>query len=321
MNESVKPFEGSTYFVSSRGILKNCAHHNALPVSSTSSIDATLLQGFRANASVYVCADAIESFVEHHLARIDSQFVLVTGDSDRPITKELVGQRSLEILLSNPYLIRWYAQNLAFRHQLIEQIPIGMDYHTAWERPGAWGLMRQSAFTQETSLIKALAAAPPTERRHLSCYSNWHFDLSRGDRKECVSKVDSSICFYEPARIPRFATWQRSAQFMYVLSPSGYGYDCHRTWETIILGSIPIVKRSQFSVIYDDLPVLIVDDWSEVTHAKLLESARVLLPKKYNYAKCLREYWARLINQLDTRAHDLFLTMHEFRRLYSQFEG
>lgn len=56
----------------------------------------------------------------------------------------------------------------------------------------------------------------------------------------------------------------------YVLSPAGAGLDCHRHWEAIALGSIPIVLRSKAVELLEDMPCLIVGDWSEVTENRLL---------------------------------------------------
>ena len=39
-------------------------------------------------------------------------------------------------------------------------------------------------------------------------------------------------------------TLQQHAHFAFVASPSGNGLDCHRTWEALLLRSIPIVKVS-----------------------------------------------------------------------------
>ena len=53
-------------------------------------------------------------------------------------------------------------------------------------------------------------------------------------------------------------------QAKYILSPPGNGFDCHRTWEALIVGTIPIVKSSCLDALLSDLPVLIVDDWPVV---------------------------------------------------------
>jgi hypothetical protein len=55
----------------------------------------------------------------------------------------------------------------------------------------------------------------------------------------------------------------------FVLSPPGNGFDCHRTWEAIYLGAIPIVKKKFWPFSHLNLPVLVVEDWSELSHIHL----------------------------------------------------
>jgi hypothetical protein len=55
------------------------------------------------------------------------------------------------------------------------------------------------------------------------------------------------------------------AAHAFVASPHGNGLDCHRTWEALALGCIPIVKRSPIDKVFQGLPVWIVGSWKEVT--------------------------------------------------------
>ena len=57
------------------------------------------------------------------------------------------------------------------------------------------------------------------------------------------------------------------ARSKFVISPPGNGADCHRTWEAIYLGAVPIVLREYWGYEHWKLPVLIVDNWSEATLA------------------------------------------------------
>jgi hypothetical protein len=51
----------------------------------------------------------------------------------------------------------------------------------------------------------------------------------------------------------------------YVISPPGNGIDCHRNWEAIYLGCIPIVLDSYFNRnMYSDMPVLVVDKYDDL---------------------------------------------------------
>jgi len=50
----------------------------------------------------------------------------------------------------------------------------------------------------------------------------------------------------------------------YVVSPPGNGPDCHRTWEAMYLGAIPIVKRESWPFQHMHLPVIQINEWNEI---------------------------------------------------------
>ena len=58
----------------------------------------------------------------------------------------------------------------------------------------------------------------------------------------------------------------------FCLSPHGNGLDCHRTWEAIALGCIPVVKTSPLDRLFSGLPVLIVNSWSDLNESLLSET-------------------------------------------------
>ena len=77
----------------------------------------------------------------------------------------------------------------------------------------------------------------------------------------------------------------------FVLCPRGVGIDTHRVYETLLLGSYPIVKSSPLDWIYRDLPVLLVDDWKEVTISLLEETYRRFQTMTFHYSKLYMKYW------------------------------
>jgi hypothetical protein len=50
----------------------------------------------------------------------------------------------------------------------------------------------------------------------------------------------------------------------YVISPPGNGPDCHRTWEAMYLGAIPIVKRESWPFRHMPLPVVQIENWCDL---------------------------------------------------------
>ena len=60
--------------------------------------------------------------------------------------------------------------------------------------------------------------------------------------------------------------------FKYCVSPRGTGIDTHRVYECLLYGVIPIVKKSTLDDLYENLPVLLVDKWEDVTYELLVNS-------------------------------------------------
>ncbi len=85
------------------------------------------------------------------------------------------------------------------------------------------------------------------------------------------------------------------ADFAFEVSPRGKGLDCFRTWESLFLGTIPIVKTSTLDPLYLDegFPVVIVELYREVT-AKNLSRWRDCFADKFTpdmIERLTNDYW------------------------------
>jgi hypothetical protein len=52
--------------------------------------------------------------------------------------------------------------------------------------------------------------------------------------------------------------------YKFCLSPPGRGVDTHRTWEALMVGTIPIMISTALDSLFEKLPVIIVKDWFEI---------------------------------------------------------
>lgn len=99
--------------------------------------------------------------------------------------------------------------------------------------------------------------------------------------------------------------YERNRQYPFWLSPRGNGIDCHRTWEALYLDIIPIVWNNSLTVLYENLPVLIINGIEELNEKFLREKLEEISKKKmtqsYQYEKLRNAYWRRLI--LDKSRH------------------
>ena len=262
--------ETTCIYVSSHGIKKSC---NTI------------------NKCIYIKSDQLNSFVIPEIP-----FILVTGDEDTTLPDDLI-QKSNEIL-SSPNLIHWYSQNLKYIGNLkLSLIPIGLDYHTiANNNNNSWGA-QESPKKQEEYIFEL--EKKPFEERKLKLYVNFNNSI-RGrygekDRKDALEQTPKHIQVIEKDNIPRKETWKNMTKYSFVLSPHGNGLDCHRTWEALVLGCIPVVKTSTLDVLYDELPVLIVNNWYDIDEELLKSTIQEFKNREFKYDKLRLDYWVNKI--------------------------
>ena len=262
--------ETTCIYVSSHGIKKSCE-----------SIDNC----------IYIKSDHLNNFNIP-----ESPFILVTGDEDTTLPDDLKAKANN--ILNSPNLIHWYSQNLNDLTNIkLSPIPIGLDYHTIKDgKNSGWG-KQESPKKQEDFILKL--ERKPFDQREYKLYVNFnntiHGKYGKNDRKDALEQISKNLQIIEKNSIPRNETWNNMCKYSFVLSPHGNGLDCHRTWEALVLGCIPVVKTSSLNVLYDNLPVLIVNNWYEVNEELLRNTIEEFKIKEFNYDKLKLEYWINKI--------------------------
>ena len=282
----------------SRGILKSCDIHSSTPISSIRELKDYDFSKLYDGCSIYICSSAIPQF-SNMLFEINCNFILVSGDCDESCPNDLFASKE-EFLtfIENPKIIHWYSQNcILLEHEKLSQLPIGLDYHTMSYSNHSWGNM-SSPIEQEQMINNIKAGAKPFYERIIKCYSNFHFSMGTKyayDRIDAYNNIDRNLVYYEPNRVIREKSWQTQSMCAFVLSPHGNGLDCHRTWEALCLGCIPIVKTSPLDSMYNELPVLIVNDWNDITIELLQKTVDEYKGREFRYEKLTLKYWMDMI--------------------------
>lgn len=267
-------------------------------------------KNIREGALLQVCPQALEKFVNIILPTINVRFRLLTNNSDKTLPDDYPVE--VKSILSNPYLIHWFSQNWIGNNEKVTRIPIGLDYHTlipqplkfTWlknvEQVHLWGI-KKNPLDQERDLLDIKLTSKPFWERELKCYSNYfsrrYTRYGSTDRVEANSIIPERLCSYQISYVYRNECWKNMIKCAFVVSPFGNGYDCHRTWEALILGCIPIVKRCGIEPVFDDLPVWVVDNWNEVTSENMKAKVEEFKDKTFNYQKLTLSYWkSKIIN-------------------------
>lgn len=299
--------EDKCIFVNSRGLLKSCDFHSNNPRSSCNNDFTYLIEMTNSNKmfdgmSIYVCSDLLNFFVNKILNKINKKFVLVSGDSDLCVPMEILNQQETYKLLNSPNLIKWFLQNTRIQDcDKMVQMPIGLDYHTISNNPSHKWKMDNEGYLpkdQELILMNIKNNSKPFNERKLKIYVNFSLNSDRfKDRKSALEIINHNLIEINNTFTKRTHNWKIITDYAFVLSPFGNGMDCHRTWETLCLGSIPILKAPNFRKLFQDLPVLIVNNWSDINENLLKKTIDEFQYKNFNYDKLKLSYW---INRIKT---------------------
>ena len=164
-------------------------------------------------------------------------FVLFTHNSDRPIDRQYRRE------LGKAWLRYWFAQNPVFRHPKLRALPIGIA-NPVWEHGDQSALKHVQHSRPGKSVLFDVSFNP---------------DTNREQRERCLSATGLELA----PRLPYEAYLERLASSYFCISPNGNGIDCVRTWEALYVGTIPVVTRSLITEQHSDLPMVVIDDWSE----------------------------------------------------------
>jgi hypothetical protein len=78
-----------------------------------------------------------------------------------------------------------------------------------------------------------------------------------------------------------------------VLCPEGNGIDTHRFWETIYMGGVPVVTTNDaMQTFYNDLPVLQLQSWSQLSDRPLVEELwSRIKQRRHNFDLLSTKHW------------------------------
>lgn len=271
------------------GFRKSCTVTSLI---DSDSIDEYDFKNLQPNDVLYIKSDKLHRFSKI-IDMIQIKFILVSGCSDYTIPFDIFSEDEFNKFVTNKNLIHWYAQNCMINHPKISLLPIGLDYHTLSNNDTTWG-KKMMPIKQEKLLKHIEKCGKPFWEKEMKIFSNCHFQMNTRfghERQNALQIIPSNLLYLQPHPQIRHLSWISQSQYAFTLCPFGNGYDCHRTWETLILGCIPIVKTSNLDKLYTDLPILIVNNWNEITYELLSLTITKFKTQNFKYEKLKLQYW------------------------------
>lgn len=230
------------------------------------------------NATVFCRTDDIPELF--NLIRDNGKkYILVTGNSDHNINEERYSWKPANIM-------HWFAQNALVKRDDLTAIPIGL------ERPGVAGSGNIDDFIHNVT---------GTWTKNAHCYAN--FSNSTNPTRPTIKTYlkQTHWCNIQEDRIQIRHFLAELRRHNFVFSPPGNGVDCHRTWEALYSGSIPICDNSvcnqEFLRI---LPMVIYDNYTDITieflQQKRTEIQNKLKNNQYTLNSLKFQFWRDLIH-------------------------
>ena len=81
------------------------------------------------------------------------------------------------------------------------------------------------------------------------------------------------------------------ASHRFALCPRGNGIDTHRMWESLYVGTIPVVERDSALESFSDLPILFVDKLARLDPCFLESKYQEMIEKSWNWEKLFLPWW------------------------------
>jgi len=249
---------------------------------------------------VFVPTRYLKDFIEQILPKIGVKINLLICDGDQSFGSQY------STLILNENIKHIFAQNNVTTNDKVTSIPIGVDFHTIAYRNGGWMEPETSVYNQNMLLDHISRNSKPTTSRIPRAFVDFQYSntmradqhryLDFGfDRMDVFRTLKRNDVIDYTDFMKRSDLWKKKSEYAFSICPPGNGIDTHRLWEDLILGCIPIVFTSPLDKLYSDYPILIIDNWEELTQINLINLLQ-FWEEKFDRNTLTLGYWMNKIN-------------------------
>lgn len=243
-------------------------------VFSPEKTDVKIPDDLKYAKSIFTYPHILDYFFNYVYPQLAGPFTLITHNSDVGITS------AFHTFLNSPKIKKWFCQNKYTSHPKLFSLPIGIA-NSQWPHGNLQALQQtiDKKFKKNNLVFKSF-----------DCSTNTQVRLQVNSETEKNGfKMSSPMPFTEYI--------VNLKQSYFCIAPPGNGADCHRIWECLYLGSIPIILNHPYAFSeYSELPIMHIDSYSQITESFLKEKINDYYPfDKFNLEKLDINYWKEKI--------------------------
>jgi hypothetical protein len=250
-----------------------------------------------AGSCVYCKVDHLIGLFDQ-IRQARNRVVLVSSESDRPITEEFL-QRC------PPQIAHWFSTNIQAKTEKLSVLPLGL-------------ANSYCGITLKAPLIAAHSR--PFAGRSRWLYVNFRATTNPAAREPVLhhfrSLKDADWVTFREAGLGFEGLLDEMTLHRFMLCPPGNGIDTHRLWEALYSRTIPVALAHPSMNSFRDLPILFVEDFRELTRDFLAAEFVRITSAKWHWQKLFLPWWRDRIGEQaeKLRGADAMLPRGEFFR-------
>jgi hypothetical protein len=297
------PFISVDYWITKADVSITCTYKNGRP-NYPYSVELDRATEEKSRIVIFLKTDLVEAYIDT-LVDMTTPFILIMASNDdhcAPHVYHPCRSASLKekccALLTSPNLLALYAKNPCVTDPKVFPIPIGPKWQ--WRTTQFFGEPKAKLL----ATYQSLGLCPDARMRETALKPNLLFlnfsthttnaplySTHRGIRATILAALGKTFA-YVPNK-PFDEYMETLGTYAFSVSPPGRGIDAHRTWESLMVGTIPILCTSPLDRLFEGLPVIIVKDgaWDTITPEFLKTERARILSKEYDFGICYTRFW------------------------------
>lgn len=239
-------------------IADHCMDHpeefyNSCGVSRLHNHPTMNAENVKENDIVFIKTDEIfnGNFQKNILPRIKNKFVLISG-----ISSYSIDSSSCLDIINNNLIKYWFCTNPPnINSDKLVPLPIGFEekerdggnqeiLRKHWNNKTYWG--------NKSDLV----------------YLPYHTMGTNPKRDQQIRFLESlNFVYIEKNKLPFDEYLNKMDKYKFIICLAGAGHDTHRNYESLLVGSVPIMINSPVKKIYDyyELPSVFLDNWASLS--------------------------------------------------------
>lgn len=193
-------------------------------------------------------------------------------------------ERQLEQIAA--YGAKVFCVNITSDNEFVTALPIGLE-NAHFNKSG-----NVSNFMKNGMPIRDQIQAEPKQNFIFSAFNS---RTNVAERKKLIKLIGDSRHSFLGSTLSPEDFRLRIQRSLFVLSPQGNGLDCHRTWESIYLGAVPVVIKGTLSTFFtQNLPIWEIEKWESIlnmTDAELKQKFKEISKRDAKIA--FSNYWEK----------------------------